>query len=118
MEKTRMSLCIAAACQRNGRPNAVFSHDWKITEGDASSENTDKFWFIRRGWFALLAGTQRYMDLMGDVFHDHMSAVESIGNSTIEPELQNARRKFKDALIERDLIGRFGMDYQTFLTRG
>jgi hypothetical protein len=113
-----MSLCIAAACQLNGRPHIVFSHDWKITDGDASSENEDKFTFVRRGWIGLMAGKQRFTDLMTDIFFDHMSAANELTNASIEPELQAARRKFKIALVERDLIGRFGMDYNTFLTKG
>ncbi len=112
-----MSLCIAAACHVKGKPHVVLSHDWKITEGDASSENTDKQGFIKRGWPALYAGITPDMDLIGDVFWEHFNPL-LITEENIEPELQAARAKFKTALIDRDLRGRFGMGYQDFMSNG
>jgi hypothetical protein len=112
-----MSLCIVAECQSQGRPYAVLSHDWKITSGDASSENTDKLGFIKSGWPALHAGEISDMDLIGDVFFDHFRSV-AVTEDSIEPELQAARGKFKSALIDRDLRGRFGLSYTDFQTRG
>ena len=112
-----MSLCIVAACQERGRARVVFSHDWKITEGDASSENTDKLAFIKNGWPAVFAGVVPFMDLMDEIFWDHVAGIE-ISSDNLEPELQAARGKFKRALIDRDLQGRFGMGYQEFMTKG
>jgi len=112
-----MSLCIAAACHVNGKGHVVLSHDWKITEGDASSENTDKQGFVKRGWPALYAGITPDMDLIGDVFWDHLRSI-AITEDNIEPELQAARAKFKAALIDRDLRGRIGMGYEEFMSRG
>lgn len=112
-----ISLCIVAACHERGSVRIVFSHDWKITEGDASSENTDKLAFVRRDWPAVFAGKPPYMDLMGDVFWDHLGTIE-ISAQNLEAEIQGARGKFRRALIDRDLRGRFGMGYDEFMAKG
>jgi hypothetical protein len=112
-----MSLCIVAACQERGSTRVVLSHDWKITEGDASSENTDKLAFVKRGWPAVFAGVTPHMDLMDEVFWKHLAQVE-ISQENLESELQVARGKFKRAMIDRDLQGRFGMGYDAFMNKG
>jgi hypothetical protein len=112
-----MSLCIVAACQSSGRAHAVLSHDWKITEGDASSENTDKLAFVKRGWPAVFAGVPSDMDLMGEAFYNHLSTV-TLSDDNLEAELQAARGAFKRSLIDRNLQGRFGMGYDCFMKSG
>src|SRR5579863_9857373 len=112
-----MSLCIVAACQSKGKPSVVLSHDWKFTQGDASSENTDKFAFIKPGWPVVSAGDTSHMDLMGTIYYDHFASVE-ITEDILDNELEVARGKFKYAMIDRFLRGSLGIGYDEFRTKG
>lgn len=120
---TPVTLCIAAACELQGKPRIVLCTDWKAEEtlggtSLGSSENADKLYWIGKGWAALIAGSESSGQELVRAFAKHMKTVKKFEWGELQEELRKPLLEHRDAVIEAHLRRTIGFSRDWFFDKG
>jgi hypothetical protein len=113
-----VTLCIAAACQEEGKPRVVVCSDWKSSSSLGSSQTSDKLRWLKRKptWLALTAGKERAIESLVRRYRKELESEGDITDSNAEEIFERiAKRhlqKVKSDCVEREL----GVSYDYFRT--
>jgi hypothetical protein len=119
-----MTLCIAAACEtKNGQPRIVLCTDWKSEETVSgaslgSSENTDKLYWLKKGWAALIAGSETHGQELVRAYVKYMQKSKPSKWGDVQEELKGPAQAQRETLIDAYLKKTTGVSLEWFLDKG
>ena len=124
LENLSVTLCIAAACEmKNGEQRIVLCTDWKAEEtlGGASlgsSENADKLYWLKKGWAALIAGSETHGQELVRAYAKHMAKNKPSKWGDVQEELKKPAQAQRETLIDAHLKKTTGVSLEWFLEKG
>ena len=117
-EKSKMTVCIAAACQLNGEPHIVLCSDWQEGSVLGTAEVSFKQISIGQGWTVMAAGDSTEINALRNLYGNHILGATSIDKTNVVSVMQAPLHDRKRQKIEQLIQGRVGISYDDFLQFG
>jgi hypothetical protein len=112
-----MTLCIAAACEHEGKPAVVLCSDWHGETEVAGAETTDKFRWVKDGWPSLIAGNVSKADELVESYERHLEK-KNLTRLNVIQELKTPLHQRKAELADEYVQRLLGISYREFLQNG
>jgi hypothetical protein len=118
-EFSKVTVCIAAACQTDSGDNAiVLCTDWKTGSALGSAETALKQRALGKGWHCLLSGYESDMISLYNHVKNHVSKADTIDETNITGIIRDAIFDRKKEKIAEYLGGKYAISYSDFLQIG
>jgi 20S proteasome alpha/beta subunit len=121
-ERRNMTVCIAAACQSEGKGRIILCTDWKISGALGSAETKLKMRNFGQMWLCLTAGSEPDINAIIKIFRDEFTKLE-VAKATIDDVAAVTLTRATLAQRKRDKVNeltqaQYALSYDDFLSFG
>lgn len=96
----RVTVCIAAKCQDQGRPRIVLCSDTRVSAGDyGSTDSTVKFKGISKGWIGLISGNREDAEEILQMIAERFSRTDLVSASVVVSVVTEVLAEFSSSSL-------------------